>query len=140
MKARLGVPSTLKAMIQLAPTLISSGILSVEGNPSAFFSIPQLLARYRFTTAREVEQAYRICPHRIALIDDDGTLTFSQLRNDSLTVARHFKSLGLDDLRIGVMARNGRASIYPLTAKGYVGASIYLLNIGSSPRATSRMH
>ncbi|AKN76186.1 acyl-CoA synthetase [Corynebacterium ulcerans] len=133
MKARLGVPSTLKAMIQLAPTLISSGILSVEGNPSAFFSIPQLLARYRFTTAREVEQAYRICPHRIALIDDDGTLTFSQLRNDSLTVARHFKSLGLDDLRIGVMARNGRASIYPLTAKGYVGASIYLLNIGSSP-------
>lgn len=133
MKARRGVPSTLKAMVQLAPTLISSGILNVEGNPSAIFSIPQLLARYRFTTAREVEQAYRICPNRIALIDDDGTLTFSQLRNDSLTVARHFASLGINDLRIGVMARNGRASIYPLAAKGYVGASIYLLNIGSSP-------
>ena len=31
------------------------------------------------------------------------------------------------------MARNGRGIILPLAAKGYAGAHIFLLNIGSSP-------
>ncbi|TVU56420.1 AMP-binding protein [Corynebacterium aurimucosum] len=92
-----------------------------------------VLARYRFTTAREVEQAYMTCPERLALIDDDGALTYRQLRDHSRTFARWLRSLGLDEIRLGVMARNGRGIITPLAAKGYAGAHIFLLNVGSSP-------
>lgn len=124
--------TTLTSMARHMPTIAASGLLSTEGKPLAALSTPATMARYRFTTAREVEQAARVCPDRIALIDDDGSLTYQELRDNSRALARYFYQLNSKDLRIGVMARNGRGSIYPLTAKGYAGASIYLLNIGSS--------
>ena len=126
------VPFYAKAFGALAKTLVSSGIVSPEGGPRAIASLPGVLARYRFTTARELEQGYLTCPERIALIDDDGALTYRQLRNDARTFARHLRRHHGDDIRLGVMARNGRGIITPLGAKGYAGATIYLLNIGSS--------
>ena len=95
-------------------------------------ALPGVLARYRFTTAREIEQGYYSCPERLALIDDDGALTYRQLRDQSRTLARHLHARHGKDLRLGVMARNGRGIILPLAAKGYAGATIFLLNIGSS--------
>ncbi|AGF71375.1 AMP-binding protein [Corynebacterium halotolerans] len=124
---------TARALGQFVPALFRSGIVSGDGGPSAVAGLPPVLARYWFTTAREVEQGHLMTPHRVALIDDDGQLTYRQLRENSRTLARHLVSLGLDELRLGVMARNGRGIIYPLAAKGYAGATIFLLNVGSSP-------
>lgn len=94
------------------------------------------LARYRFTTAREVELGSVVCPERNALIDDDGVLTYQQLRDQSRTVAKWLLNLqhdrGLDTLRIAVMTRNGCGMIIPLAAKGYTGGEIFLINAGSS--------
>ena len=111
-------------------------MVSAEGGPRAALALAPNLARYWFTTAREVEQGAAAVPDRIALIDDTGVLTYRQLRDDSRRLAQWLLTVkderGLDELRIGVMARNGRGIILPLAAKGYAGAHIFLLNIGSS--------
>ncbi|MEK0397484.1 hypothetical protein WNX13_10925, partial [Lactobacillus delbrueckii] len=68
---------------------------------------------------------------------DDGVLSYRQLRAQSRSLGKWLVAQqadrGLDQLRIGVMARNGRGIILPLGAKGYAGGHIFLLNIGSSP-------
>ena len=65
------------------------------------------LARYWFTTAREVEQGAAAVPDRIALIDDTGVLTYRQLRDDSRTLAAWLLDMqeerGLDELRLDLM-------------------------------------
>ena len=121
------------ALGRFIPSLFRAGLISPAGGPRAVALTAPVLARYRFTTAREVEQAYLTCPERLALIDDDGALTYRQLREHSRTFARWLLSLGLEEIRLGVMTRNGRGIITPLAAKGYAGAHIFLLNVGSSP-------
>ena len=126
----------LKSLARFIPAVTRSGIVSTEGGPRAAAAVLPNLARYWFTTARELEQGAAACPDRLALIDDSGALTYRQLRNDARALATWLIALqderGLDELRIGVMARNGRGIIYPLGAKGYAGGHIFLLNIGSS--------
>ncbi|OHR20561.1 AMP-binding protein [Corynebacterium sp. HMSC034A01] len=127
----------LKSFARFVPAVTRAGIVSAEGGPRAALALAPNLARYWFTTAREVEQGAAATPERVALIDDTGVLTYRQLRDDSRSLAKWLLALqdkhGLDELRIGVMARNGRGIILPLAAKGYAGAHIFLLNIGSSP-------
>ena len=121
-----------RALADFIPALFKAGLVSTQDGPGALAATPSILARYRFTTARELEQAFHACPERLALIDDDGALTYRQLRNASVTFARHLASLGADTIRLGVMARNGRGIVTPLGAKGYCGGDIFLLNVGSS--------
>ena len=127
----------LKSFARFVPAVTRAGFVSAEGGPRAALALAPNLARYWFTTAREVEQGAAAAPDRIALIDDTGVTTYRQLRDDSRTLAKWLLSVqeerSLDELRIGVMARNGRGIILPLAAKGYAGAHIFLLNIGSSP-------
>lgn len=128
---------TASSLVKFLAAAGRAGILSPEGKISALFTAAPTLARYRFTTAREVEAALATAPERTALIDDDGLLTYRQLAQQSKTIARWLLNLkrerGLDTLRIGVMARNGRGIILPMAAKGYAGAELFLLNVGSSP-------
>lgn len=120
-----------KGVAALVPALVNSGIIGAHG-AKATAILPANLARYRLTTARELEQGYATCPERVALIDDTGAITYRQLRNNARTLAKHLLSLGLDEIRLGIMARNGRGIVTPMAAKGYAGASIYLLNVSSS--------
>ena len=126
----------MRSFARFARAVTRSGMVSGEGGPRAALAVAPSLARYWFTTAREVEQGAAAVPDRIALIDDTGVLTYRQLRDDSRRLAQWLLTVkderGLDELRIGVMARNGRGIILPLAAKGYAGAHIFLLNIGSS--------
>lgn len=125
--------TTTGAIGQLIPSMAKAGLLSAEGSSKALLNTLPIALRYRFTTAREIEQATNAVPDRIALIDDEGELTYAQLREQSQSVAKWLLSLELNEIHLGVMARNGRGIITPLAAKGYAGAHIYLLNIGSSP-------
>lgn len=125
------------AFLDLATLIVRRGIVGFEGGPGVFLRGFGDLPRWGITTAREVEQGARCCPHRNALIDDSGVLSYKELRDGSRTLARHLlkhkKDAGLKELRIGIMARNGRHFIMPLAAKSYAGGAVFLLNIGSSP-------
>ena len=104
------------ALSQFVPALFKAGIVTHQGGVKGQLKLLPNLARYRFTTAREIEQAYLTCPDRLALIDDDGTLTYRQLRSHTQNFARYLQSLQLPEIRLGVMARNGRGIIIPLGA------------------------
>lgn len=127
----------IKSFARFVPAVTRAGVVSVEGGPRAAAALAPNLARYWFTTARELEQGAAAVPDRTALIDDSGVLSYSQLRDQARTLAAWLTGLqhtrNLDELRIGVMARNGRGIILPLGAKGYSGGHIFLLNVGSSP-------
>lgn len=128
---------TATSLVRLLRAGIGAGALSPEGSASAIFKVLPLYSRYRFTTAREIEQSSAACPERNALIDDDGVLTYRQLRDQTRTVARWLlarkRDRGVDELRVAVMARNGRGMVIPMGAKGLTGGHLFLLNVGSSP-------
>ncbi len=123
---------TLAQLKDFIPGVVRAGIVSHEGGLKAVAATAPILARYRFATAREVEQGYYACPNRTALIDDNGSLTYRELRNNSRIIASYLRQLQPQDLHLGIMARNGRGIIYPMAAKGFAGGTVYLLNIGSS--------
>lgn len=123
---------TSRALAKFLPAVTRTGIVDLAAPPKETAALVPTLARYWFTLAREVETSALAVPDRIALIDDDGALTYRQFREDSRLLAKYLLSLGLDDLRIGIMARNGRGILLPMAAKGYAGATMYLLNVGSS--------
>ncbi|WPJ92082.1 AMP-binding protein [Corynebacterium sp. UMB2355A] len=108
-----------------------AGMISLGNSPKAALGVIPNLLRFRFTTARAIEQGYLAAPERTALIDDAGLLTYRDLRTQARNVASWVLSV-TDQPRIGVIARNGRGIILPLGAKGYTGGSIFLLNVGSS--------
>src|SRR5699024_12539240 len=110
-----------KWVAALVPAVVKSGRIGARGL-EATAVLPANLARYRLTTARELEQGYATCPERIALIDDTGAISYRQLRNDSQTLAKYLLTLGLDEIRMGVMARNGRGIVTPMAAKCYRSA------------------
>ncbi|GAB3074075.1 AMP-binding protein [Corynebacterium aquatimens] len=131
-----------KELLNLAKLVLGRGVVSLEGGPGVFLTGFQDLPRWGLSTAREVHQGARCCPHRNAIIDDDGVITYAQLRDNSRKLAQWLvkykeEELGGDpsrsELRIGIMARNSRYFLYPLTAKGYAGGAVFLLNVGSSP-------
>lgn len=123
---------TIAQLREFFPALLRSGLLANEGGFSSLVSLLPTQLRYRFTTARELEHGYHSVPDRIALIDDDGQLTYRELRNQARILAGYLRDLQLPELHLGIMARNGRGIILPQGAKGYLGATSYLLNIGSS--------
>ena len=126
----------VRAFTELASLIVRRGIVSFEGGFGVFLRGFGDLPRWGITTAREVEQGARCCPNRNALIDDDGVLSYQQLRDGSRTLAqwllKYKKEAGLGELRIGIIARNGRHFVMPLAAKSYAGGAVFLLNIGSS--------
>ncbi|MCQ4616751.1 AMP-binding protein [Corynebacterium sp. CCUG 18816] len=108
-----------------------AGMISPGGGAKAAVGVIPNLLRFRFTTARAIEQGHLAFPDRTALIDNAGLLTYRELRNQARNIARWILNV-TDQPRIGVIARNGRGIILPLGAKGYTGGSIFLLNVGSS--------
>lgn len=87
-----------------------------------------------------VEGANGSFPDRIALVDDDGLLTFSGLRTDARRFAQGLKARGVTEGSIiAIMARNGRGIVLPMIAAGYLGAQAMILNVGSSPEQIKRI-
>ena len=96
--------------------------------------------RYGLTTDRQFEAGAAIDPHRVAFIDDLGPRTYEQARDDIRALARGLIREGFGNgVRIGVMARNSRAIVYPMSAKGLLEGNIYLFNPASSPRQLQSM-
>ena len=89
--------------------------------------------KYSGTVTGSMESSAARFPDRLALVDDDGELTYSQLRDHARKTAAALASHGVNEnSRVGMMARNGRGVMVPLLAKGYLGYMALLLNVGAS--------
>lgn len=115
-------------------TVLRSGVVTKGGGARMKLNLVEGIYRWGFTAARQVWYSAQAAPDRTAIIDDMGQITYRQLCDDSMALARTFQAKGWGQgSRIGVMARNSRVMVYMLAAKGFIGADIYLLNVASSP-------
>jgi acyl-CoA synthetase (AMP-forming)/AMP-acid ligase II len=68
-------------------------------------------------------------PHRAAVIDDHGTITYGELQSKIESLARHLRRCGVEPgLAVGVLCRNGRVFLEALFAAALAGADVVLLN------------
>ena len=73
-------------------------------------------------------------PRRLAVVDDDGELTWRQVdvRTDRMAVELRARGLREGD-PVGLLARNGRGLVEGAVAATKVGADVLYLNHGSAP-------
>ena len=70
-------------------------------------------------------------PERIAIHDDDGSITYSELWDRSQRIAGAFVARGVGEgSRIGLLGRNHRGFVEWLVAASATGADVVLLNTG----------
>lgn len=87
--------------------------------------------RWDVTPAAAVAVSARRFPHRIALIDDDGPITYRALDDESTALARALASRGVDATsRVAILCRNHRGFLHAVVATGRLGADHILMNTG----------
>ncbi|GGG72609.1 AMP-binding protein [Corynebacterium pelargi] len=75
----------------------------------------------------------RQVPDKVALVDDDGELTYFEFFQQADRLARALHARGLHSgANVAVMALNGRAAILPLTARSMAGYNIFMINGNAS--------
>jgi acyl-CoA synthetase (AMP-forming)/AMP-acid ligase II len=116
--------------INVPLTMVKRGLLW-PGRP--FRATRQLAAilHWGTTLAGELVSAAARDPHRTALVDEHGTLTYAELndRTDRLAVALIPDCRGRRR-RVGVLCRNHRGMVEALIACSKRGAEVVLLNTG----------
>ena len=64
-----------------------------------------------------IARGARQVPNRLALIDDDGQLTYEELYDQIQRLAKALRARGIgDNANVAVLALNGRGAILPLSA------------------------
>ena len=72
-------------------------------------------------------------PDRLALVDDDGELTYAQWWDEVSSFARSLYERGVKEgSNVAVLAMNGRAAIHPLCSRHMIGYNIFMINANSS--------
>lgn len=71
--------------------------------------------------------------NKLALVDDDGELTYAQWWDEVTALARALDARGIKEgSNVAVLAMNGRAAIHPLCARHMIGYNIFMINANSS--------
>lgn len=122
----------VKGGIRGAKAFLETGFLK-GSTPAAGLGVAKALGSYGTSLAGLLEGSAARFPDRLVLVDDQGELTYQELTNRARLTAHTLASHGIDEnSRVGIMARNGRGFFTPLAAKGYLGYTVFLLNVGAS--------
>jgi acyl-CoA synthetase (AMP-forming)/AMP-acid ligase II len=122
-------------MLGSLPPLVRAGVLRT-GGPRESVGLIGAMGRWGMSLAALAEMGATSFPHRTALIDDHGSLSYTELRDQARALARSLRTYsepdGSDISSISVIARNSRGLVLPLIAAAYLGAEAKILNPGSS--------
>ncbi|MDO5730988.1 AMP-binding protein [Corynebacterium sphenisci] len=122
----------IRAAAKSLRPLLRSGALAMT--PAQAPAILSYLHRWKLSVGAILHMGALRYPDRLALVDDLGELTYRQLRDDSVNLARAMMDRGMGPgTAFAVIARNGRGIIEPMAIKALIGSEIMLLNIGASP-------
>ncbi|MBV7294395.1 AMP-binding protein [Corynebacterium sp. TAE3-ERU12] len=122
----------VKAALQSVKPLMESGALYMT--PAQAPKIANYLRRWGFSVAALINMGALRYPNRLALVDDLGELTYTELRDQTVQMTKELIDRGMNnESSFGVIARNGRGIIIPMAMKAFTGARIMLMNIGASP-------
>lgn len=129
--AKLPTSTLIKSAFQSLPSLFKAGVA-----PRNFAGTKKLLSlakSYKFSlTTLALWSAYRY-PNRIAVVDDQGELTYAELERQSRQIAKALLDLGVgEDSAFGCLVRNSRVIPLMGTVKSLTGSEIMLINPGSS--------
>ena len=125
---RPGVRRRIGHIRDLAALLLRTGLLFADG-PRGLVRQIGTLRRWGTTLAGLVAGAAARSPSRIALIDDEGALTFAELDARAARLAAGLPLQGPRP-RVGVLSRNHRGMVETLVACSRRGAEVVLLNTG----------
>jgi fatty-acyl-CoA synthase len=115
-----------------ARLLVKAGLLR-PARPDQLLGMGLALARWGMTPATGYAAAAARYPHRVALVDDLGSLTFRDVDERTDRLAGELRARGvLPGTGVGLLARNGRGFVEGLVAISKCGADALLLNTGSA--------
>ena len=122
--------------LQLAilKTMVATGVVRAARPDRAYRQLNSL-SKWGFTLGGGFAAAAARSPDEIAVIDDRGTRTFSEIHHRSRRIAA---GLAASDIRpgstVGILARNHSAMIECTVACGMLGVEVVLLNTGLAAR------
>ncbi len=121
-----------------ARILLKAGLLR-PGRPDRLIGVALQVARWNLTPAGAYAAAAARNPQGVALIDDEGALTFREVDQRSDRIAGELRARGLQPGdAVGLLARNGRGFVECLVALSKCGADVLLLNTGfGAPQVTA---
>jgi acyl-CoA synthetase (AMP-forming)/AMP-acid ligase II len=118
-----------------ARALVSSGLLGPPG-PLAALRLVREVFRGGTNLYTLLAIAAARWPERTAIIDDDGALSYRELRSTTESLAHELSRHGVGPGHaVGVMCRNGRNFVAAAFAVGLVGADLVLVNTEFSTNA-----
>jgi acyl-CoA synthetase (AMP-forming)/AMP-acid ligase II len=110
--------------------LARAGLLAPV-RPDKLLGMGLSLARWGISPATAYAAGAARHPRRLALVDDDGSLTWRQVDRRTDRLAGELRARGLREGDVaGVLARNGRGLVESAVALAKVGADVLYLNHG----------
>lgn len=116
-----------------ARVLARSGLLAPP-RPDRLLGMGVALARWRITSATGYAAGAARHPDRVALVDDDGALTFRGIDRRTDRMAGELRARGVrEGDAVGLLARNGRGFVESAVALAKCGADVLYLGTGTAP-------
>lgn len=128
--------SPLGKVTQLAwqvPTLVRAGMLPVT-SPTGYLRLASAARSYGLSPAATFAMAAVTDPQRAAIVDADGSTTWSELGERSGLLAAELAAIDSDarSVTVALMARNSRPFAETIIAAAKIGGRLLLLNTGFS--------
>jgi fatty-acyl-CoA synthase len=126
--------SPLSSVALLYDTASRTGLL----DPRRLPTLTAAVARWGPTLAAPVAAAAVATPNRVAVIDDAGAVTFSELDKQSSALGKGLRAIGMRrNARLGVMCRNHRGFVEVTVGAAKAAVETVYLNTGfAGPQLT----
>jgi acyl-CoA synthetase (AMP-forming)/AMP-acid ligase II len=115
-----------------AKVLVRAGLLSPV-RPDRMLGMALAVARWGLTPATGYAAGAARHPDRVALIDDEGALTYREIDQRTDRLAGELRLRGVEvGSPVGLLARNGRGFVEASIAVSKAGGDLLFLNTGSA--------
>ncbi len=115
-----------------AKVLVRAGLLAPI-RPDRLVGMALAVARWGLTPATGYAAGAARHPDRVALVDDEGALTYREINERTDRLAGELRRLGVDvGTPVGLLARNGRGFVEGSVAISKAGGDLLYLNTGSA--------
>ncbi|WP_010120114.1 AMP-binding protein [Corynebacterium nuruki] len=129
-------PKELPQLAEGTLPLIKAGVLAPMG-PVAMGKALKSIVQWSFTPAGLLALGAAQDPYHTAILDDAGSITYSELNDQTDKLAEALYRTGVRERdKIGMLSRNHRGFIMTLCAHGRLGTDIVLFNTGASASQT----
>ncbi len=116
-----------------ARVLIAAGLLAPT-RPDRLLGMALAFARWGISPATGYAAQAARQPHRPAIVDDEGVLTWREVDSRTDRIAAELRDRGVQEGdAVGLLARNSRRFVQTTVALAKCGADVLYLNTGSAP-------